>query len=75
MTVTDDGKGFSPDVASRDTSGAGVITMEERARAIGGTLYIASSAAGTTIRLRAPLNSEFPVNAADRTDEVHEVGR
>jgi signal transduction histidine kinase len=56
MTVTDDGRGFSLDAVSRDSSGVGVISMEERARAVAGSLYIVSGAErGTTIRIRAPL--------------------
>ena len=56
MTVTDDGKGFNLDAVSGDTSGVGVISMEDRARAIGGSLYIVSGAErGTTIRICAPL--------------------
>jgi signal transduction histidine kinase len=70
MTVTDDGKGFSLDAVGRDSSGVGVISMEERARAIGGSLNIASSAeGGTTIRIRAPLKPPAPTEAthADRS--------
>jgi signal transduction histidine kinase len=56
MTVTDDGKGVGLDAVSRDGSGVGMITMEERARAVGGSLAIVSATdRGTTIRLRAPL--------------------
>jgi signal transduction histidine kinase len=66
MTVTDDGKGFSLDAVSRDGSGVGVVSMEERARAIGGTLYIVSNAArGTTIRIRAPLTLMPPGSISD----------
>jgi len=75
MTVTGDGKEFDVNAATGDTSGVAVISMEERARAIGGTLYILSSAdRGTTIRIRAPLKSAFPVDAPDRSDHMSEVG-
>jgi signal transduction histidine kinase len=68
MTVTDDGKGFSLDAASRDGSGVGVISMEERAHAIGGTLYIISGTErGTTIRIKAPLR---PAQGEILPDEV-----
>ena len=56
MTATDDGKGFNLDAVSGDTSGVGVISMEDRARAVGGSLHIVSGAErGTTIRICAPL--------------------
>ena len=75
MIVTDNGKGFSLDAANGDTSGVGVISMEDRARAVGGSLYIVSGAdRGTTIRVRAPLTSESPVDAPDRSDQLHELG-
>lgn len=66
MTVTDDGKGFSLDAVSRDTGGVGVVSMEERARAIGGTLHIVSGTErGTTIRLKAPLTPARRGSASD----------
>ena len=66
MTVTDDGRGFNLDAAIRDGTGVGVIGMEERARAIGGTLYIVSDVqSGTTIRIEAPLNAHRPVSVPD----------
>jgi signal transduction histidine kinase len=66
MTVTDDGRGFNLDAATRDGSGVGVISMEERARAIGGTLYIVSDVQrGTTIRINAPLNPHRAVSVTD----------
>jgi signal transduction histidine kinase len=66
MTVTDDGRGFNLDAAIRDGSGVGVISMEERARAIGGTLYIVSDVQrGTTIRINAPLNPHRAVSVTD----------
>jgi signal transduction histidine kinase len=75
MTVTDDGKGFSLDAVNVDSSGVGVISMEDRARAVGGSLYIASAAdRGTTIRIKAPLKSESPVHALARSGQRHELG-
>jgi signal transduction histidine kinase len=68
MTVTDDGHGFNPDAVSRDGSGVGVgvVSMEERARGIGGTLHIVSGPErGTAIRIKAPLNS--PPKRAERS--------
>ena len=76
MTVTDDGRGFNRDPASRDGSGVGVISMEERARAVGGTLYIVSGADhGTTIRIRAPLKSESSVDAARSQGDAGDLYR
>jgi signal transduction histidine kinase len=56
MTVTDNGCGFNLDTVGHDAVGVGVISMEERARVIGGKLHIATSAQrGTTIRITVPL--------------------
>jgi len=66
MTVIDDGHGFNLEAISHDSGGVGIISMEERARAIGGTLYIVSTAErGTTIRVRAPLTPAQPRSLAD----------
>jgi signal transduction histidine kinase len=55
LVVADDGEGFdpaAPDVRSRRL---GLTSMEERARALGGTLSISSErGAGTTVRLEVP---------------------
>jgi signal transduction histidine kinase len=68
MTVTDDGEGFNRDTANRDDVGVGVITMEERAQAVGGSLDIMTDVQrGTTIRVRAPLNSKPAVSIAHDT--------
>jgi len=74
MTVTDDGKGFSLDALNVDTSGVGVISMEDRARAVGGSLYIASGTdRGTTIRIRAPLKPESRGSALNQSDQLNEI--
>jgi signal transduction histidine kinase len=53
LSVADDGNGF--DVAAH-RSGYGVLGMEERARALGGTLSLESAPGrGTTVRLRFPV--------------------
>jgi signal transduction histidine kinase len=53
LTIIDDGVGFAP--AARN-SGYGILGMEERAIALGGTLVITStSSKGCTVRLRLPL--------------------
>jgi two-component system sensor histidine kinase UhpB len=52
VTVSDDGRGF--DVGQRG-AGWGLVGMRERVEAIGGTLSVASDAAGTTLTARVPL--------------------
>ena len=60
LTIVDDGEGFDP--AGR-ASGYGILGMEERAIALGGTLTIASAPGqGCTVRLRLPLPE--PMSAA-----------
>jgi signal transduction histidine kinase len=52
LTVTDDGVGFDPAEPAVRSRRLGLTSMEERARAVGGTLRIESSpGAGTTVRL------------------------
>ena len=51
LSVADDGRGFDPDdVARHPQRGIGLRNMLERMEALGGTLAIASSAAGTVVR-------------------------
>ena len=53
LDIHDDGRGFDTGLASR---GHGIGNMRERAKALSGSLEIASTpGAGTTIRLKAPL--------------------
>jgi signal transduction histidine kinase len=55
LSVTDDGQGFDP---ARAAGGAhfGLISMQERARALGGMLLIErDTSRGTTLRLTVPL--------------------
>jgi signal transduction histidine kinase len=71
MTVTDDGHGFNLDEVHRRGSGFGVISMEERAHAVGASLVIVTGAErGTTIRIKAPLTSESPLDAPDASERV-----
>jgi signal transduction histidine kinase len=78
MTVSDDGREFTAAAAARDGSGVGVISMEDRARAVGGSLYVISGAdRGTTIRIRVPLTPAQPGNMPDeakRNDSTPVVG-
>jgi signal transduction histidine kinase len=55
LAVTDDGVGFDPDEPGLRSRRLGLTSMEERARALGGTLTIESEpGAGTTIALEVP---------------------
>ena len=61
-TISDDGIGFNPD---RKKSGFGLRSMEERARALGGTLTVESVAGeGTRISFAAPVG-EPPASEED----------
>ena len=55
LTVSDDGTGFDPDAAARDSDGFGLTTMAERVHALGGELRISSNrAAGTEVEVIVP---------------------
>jgi signal transduction histidine kinase len=55
VAVADDGVGFDPDEPGLRSRRLGLTSMEERARALGGTLSIESRpGAGTTIVLEVP---------------------
>ncbi len=57
LRVSDDGLGFAAPVAGSEHMGSlGLISMRERAEAMGGTLSVTSSlGAGTTVIVRAPI--------------------
>jgi len=68
LTVTDDGRGFDPAVASGG-SGLGLRLMRERVAEVDGSLAINSSPGrGTTVRL------EVPALTGVRGDEAVPVG-
>ena len=54
LTVRDDGHGFDFDEMSQH-GGLGLVSLEERAHIVGGTVRIVSSGAGTTVRVCVPL--------------------
>jgi signal transduction histidine kinase len=55
VTVADSGAGFDPDEAGLRSRRLGLTSMEERARALGGTLAISSTPGeGTTVTLELP---------------------
>ncbi len=58
LSVTDDGQGFDPDAASI-VGKLGLVSMRERASAVGGKLNVESDTErGTTIRLTLPLERD-----------------
>ena len=66
MTIRDDGKGFDLDAVRHEGRGLGLVSMEERARAVGGNVAIASRPGfGTTVRVRLRTNPEVHVDRAD----------
>jgi len=58
LIVSDSGKGFDINAASR-SGGLGLMSMQERVRLVGGTILIDSKPlAGTTIRVCVPFRAE-----------------
>lgn len=55
LRITDNGRGFDPLQPSR---GLGLRSMYERIQALGGTLHIASSPAGTCLTAQVPFKGE-----------------
>lgn len=53
ISVTDDGGGFDPAVA---TSGSGIIGMRDRLGSIGGRLEVSAAAGGATVRCVVPIS-------------------
>ena len=60
LEIADDGAGFREGaVATIPGSGLGMLTMRERAEALGGSLEVKSSPQGTVIRVRLPATDEL----------------
>jgi two-component system sensor histidine kinase UhpB len=56
LTISDDGNGFDVDAVRASGRGLGLVSIEERARMIGGTADMTSTPGqGTTVSVRAPL--------------------
>jgi signal transduction histidine kinase len=56
LTVRDDGRGFDPADPAVRSHHLGITTMEERAKALGGRLRVASEpGSGTTVTLQVPV--------------------
>jgi signal transduction histidine kinase len=49
LTVTDDGAGFDQALVQATAAGAGLVNMRDRLDAVGGTVTVASTGAGTTV--------------------------
>lgn len=64
LTVTDDGSGFDLEAVRGDASnGLGLVSMEERAHAIGAEVHIVSGPRqGTTVRVRSSGGDREPAN-------------
>ncbi|MEJ7763242.1 MAG: cache domain-containing protein [Thermomicrobiales bacterium] len=79
VTIRDNGAGFDPERAIRPTS-LGLLSMRERAAAIGGSFAIDSTPGlGTTVTIERPLGGE-PMDGSDRQgvdgrDATWPVGR
>jgi len=62
LVVTDDGRGFDLEGVRGDGGGLGLVSIEERARVIGGDVRIVTGPGqGTTIHVRAPAVSAVSV--------------
>jgi signal transduction histidine kinase len=72
VTIRDNGSGFDPDQAPSPTS-LGLLSMRERAAAIGATLEIASRpGSGTAIIIERPLSDDLVTEPAPDTAPVDE---
>ena len=66
LIVTDDGCGFDLEAVRRHGGGLGLVSIEERAHAVGATAEIVTGRErGTTILIRVPTVRAEPANAAD----------
>jgi signal transduction histidine kinase len=55
LTVSDDGSGFHLAVTARTSRRLGLVSMRERAEALGGTLQVDTApGVGTTVTLEVP---------------------
>jgi hypothetical protein len=72
VTIRDNGSGFDPDQAAKPTS-LGLLSMRERAAAIGGTLEIASKPGmGTAVIFERPLASDLVTESPATLDARYE---
>jgi signal transduction histidine kinase len=65
LSISDDGCGFDVESVRHDGNGLGVVSMEERAHAIGADIHIVSAPQqGTTVRVRS--TADTPAASAER---------
>lgn len=68
LAVTDDGGGFDLEAVRQRGTGLGLVSIEERAHAVGGDVHIDTRVRqGTTIRVRVPAGAGAPAEQ----DDVH----
>jgi nitrate/nitrite-specific signal transduction histidine kinase len=73
VTIRDNGAGFNPEVASRPTA-LGLLSMRERAAAIGATLEIASRPGdGTTVMIERRIDPEAAAPELPPLDALPEL--
>jgi two-component system sensor kinase len=75
VTIRDNGAGFNPDIASRPTA-LGLLSMRERAAAIGATLSVQSRPGdGTTIAIERRIELDVPVQPQLTTVNGHAASK
>jgi signal transduction histidine kinase len=73
LTVADDGRGFDLEAVRRDGNGLGLVSIEERAHAVKGSVHIVTfPKQGTLIRVRVPVPAATAVVAPAR---IHAAAR
>jgi signal transduction histidine kinase len=66
LTVTDDGLGFDLETVRRNGTGLGLVSMEQRAHAVGAEVEVVTGPQqGTTIRVRGPVGAPQGVRHTD----------
>jgi PAS domain S-box-containing protein len=69
LTIADDGRGFDTTRRVERDKGLGLVSMSERARIIGGTVTIVSSAnQGTRVQATIPMNTDVKSAAGSRVE-------
>jgi signal transduction histidine kinase/ABC-type uncharacterized transport system substrate-binding protein len=71
LSVTDDGTGFDLETARCHGKGLGIVSMEERAHALGGSLHITTGPGrGTNVYVRVPADSADGADTAPSMEGV-----
>jgi signal transduction histidine kinase len=77
LMVTDDGQGFELEASRWEGSGLGLVSMQERARVVGGTVEVTTAPGqGTTVRVSCPaaVPASSPAAASSPADSPEAVG-